>query len=80
MEDSAAALSAVYTGANSNDMGVIIPKGLYRVGNEVRDVGSDTIWLSRDFNSGVSATDTAKKTPPLITIITENSDRSVNIV
>lgn len=66
--DSTAALSAVYTGANSNGMGIIIPKGLYRVGNEVRDVGSDTIWLSRDFNSGVSATDTAKKTPLLITV------------
>lgn len=66
--DSAAALSAVYTGANSDGMGIIIPKGLYRVGNEVRDVGSDTIWLSRDFNSGVSATDTAKKTPLLITV------------
>ena len=66
--DSAAALSAVYTGANTNGMGIIIPKGLYRVGNEVRDVGSDTIWLSRDFNSGVSATDTSKKTPLLITV------------
>ena len=66
--DSAAALSAVYTGANSDGMGIIIPKGLYRVGNEVRDVGSDTIWLSRDFNSGVSASDTAKKTPLLITV------------
>ena len=66
--DSGAALSAVYTGADSDGMGVIIPKGLYRVGNNVREVGSDTIWLSRGFNSGVSATDTAKKTPLLITI------------
>lgn len=66
--DSTAALSSVYTGANTNGMGIIIPKGLYLVGSELRDVGYDTIWLSRDFNSGVSATDTARKTPLLITV------------
>lgn len=66
--DSTKALNDVYTAANSDGKAIIIPKGIYKVGNELRKVNSDTLWLSRDFNSGVSASDTARKTPFLITV------------
>jgi len=66
--DSTAALDSVYTAANSNGQSIIIPAGTYKVGASVREVQSDTIWLSRDFDSGVSATDSAQRTPLLITV------------
>lgn len=66
--DSTAALNDVYTAANSNGQSIIIPAGTYKVGASMREVQSDTIWLSRDFNSGVSATDAAQRTPLLITV------------
>lgn len=68
VRDSTAALDAVYTGANSDGWSIIIPAGTYKVGSVLRNIQSDTLWLSRDFNSGVSATDSAIKTPLLITV------------
>ncbi|WP_323992788.1 phage tail-collar fiber domain-containing protein [Aeromonas dhakensis] len=66
--DSAEQLDDVYKKAEDDGIAIFIPKGMYKVGNEIRKVGSDAIWLSRDFDSGVSATASAGKTPFLITI------------
>lgn len=66
--DSTVALNDVYTAANNNGQSIIIPAGTYKVGASIREVQSDTIWLSRDFDSGVSATDSAQRTPLLITV------------
>ena len=66
--DSSAVFDEVYSGANSSGLSIFIPAGEYNVGGEIRKIGSDSIWLSRDFNSGVSISSSAQKTPFLITV------------
>ena len=65
--DSAAALSAVSSAAASG-IGIFIPKGMYKEGSTSKTVGSDSIWLNRDFGLGVGLTTETRKTPLLITV------------
>ncbi|WP_281441226.1 phage tail-collar fiber domain-containing protein [Aeromonas veronii] len=73
-KDSKSQLDLVYESADKDGTSIIIPKGTYKVGQEIRKVGSDTIWLSRGFDSGVSPTQSAMKTPFLITIGTPDEE------
>ena len=66
-EDSSEALIAVYTAAEKG-IGIIIPKGIYKEGSETKEVRSDSLWLGRDFGSGVGILTEARKTPLLITV------------
>lgn len=65
--DSAAAFNAVYSAAASG-VGIFIPGGMYKEGSASKKVGSDSIWLSRDFGLGVGLATETRKTPLLITI------------
>lgn len=68
LSESLPAFNDLYAAANSDGEAVIIPAGTYKVGGVLRLVKSDTIWLSRDFDSGVSPSESAVKTPLLITV------------
>lgn len=67
ISDSAQAFVEAYNSAELG-IGIFIPKGIYKEGQETKEIKSDSLWLSRDFGRGVGITTEARKSPLLITI------------